>query len=62
VKPFRFRALVTLGPPTMGAVGRHHPSGTSSLMVHVCRVDEPSHDKYFPATIARDLGLPIGPS
>jgi hypothetical protein len=61
VKPFRFRALVTLGQPTTKNAPREYPSGTRSLMVHARRTGEPSCDKYFPATIAEEKGLPIQP-
>jgi hypothetical protein len=59
--PFRFRALVTLDPPVHGRAGRRFPSGIHSLIVHARRIDQPSRDKYFPATVYRDTGFPLRP-
>jgi hypothetical protein len=61
VKRFRFRALVTLDPPTRGRAGKQYSSGTRALIVHARRLDRPSRDKFFPATICRDAGLPLHP-
>jgi hypothetical protein len=61
VKPFRFRALVTLDPPMRKGSRRQYASGTRSLMVHARRTGHPACDKYFPATIAEENGLPIQP-
>jgi hypothetical protein len=61
VKPFRFRAWVTLDPPTGRHPGRQYASGTRSLMVHARRAGQPSFDRYFPARIARENGLPVRP-
>ena len=61
MKPFRFRAWVTLDPPRVKRAGRQYASGTHSLMVHTRRTGQPSWDKYFPATIAGENGLPLRP-
>jgi hypothetical protein len=61
VKPFRFRALVTLDQPTVKNAGRQYASGTRSLMVHAWNTAQPPCDKYFPATIAEEKGLPLQP-
>jgi hypothetical protein len=61
VKQFRFRALVTVEVPARGGPGRQYPSGTRALMVHARRIGQPSCDKYFPASICRDDGLPLRP-
>jgi hypothetical protein len=61
VKPFRFRAWVTLDPPVGKRAGRQYPSGTHSLMVHARQTGQPSSDKYFPATITEQNGLPLEP-
>ncbi len=61
VKPFRFRALIIIDPPPDGGAGRQYASGTRSLIVHARRIDQPSRDKYFPATISQDTGLPLRP-
>jgi hypothetical protein len=61
MKPFRFRAWVTLDPPRAKRIGRQYASGTHSLMVHARRTGQPFCDKYFPATIAGENGLPLRP-
>jgi hypothetical protein len=61
MKPFRFRAWVTLDPPTGKHPGGQYASGTHSLMVHARRTGQPSYDKYFPAAIAGENGLPLRP-
>jgi hypothetical protein len=61
MKPFRFRALVTLDQPTIKGAGRQYASGTRSLMVHAWHTGRPSCDKYFPATIAEESGLSLQP-
>lgn len=61
MKQFRFRALVTVEAPARGGSERQYPSGTRSLMVHAWRIGQPSWDKYFPAAICRDDGLPLRP-
>ena len=61
MKPFRFRALVTLDVPTVKGAGRQYPSGTRSLMVHAWHAGQLSSDKYFPATIAEEKGMPLQP-
>ena len=61
MKPFRFRALVTLDQPMRKSARRPYPSGTRSLMVHARHSGQPSCDRYFPATIAEENGLPIQP-
>ena len=61
MKRFRFRALVTLDMPTIKSSERQYASGARGLMVHARRIDQPSCDKYFPATIAEEYGLPLRP-
>jgi hypothetical protein len=61
VKPFRFRALVTLDPPTTKRAGGRYGSGIRSLVVHARRTGEPACDRYFPAVIAAEDGLPLRP-
>jgi hypothetical protein len=59
VKAFRFRAWVTLDPPASKRDDRQYASGTRRLMVHARNSDQPSCDKYFPAAIAEEKGLPL---
>jgi hypothetical protein len=61
MKPFRFRAWVTLDPPAGPRAGRQYASGTHSLMVHARRTGQPSYDKYFPAAITGENGFPLRP-
>ena len=62
MNPFRFRALVTLDTPTTKRVAMQYASGTRRLMVHAWSTGQPSCDKYFPATIAEENGLPLRPA
>ena len=61
MKPFRFRALVTLDAPTTKRVATRYASGTRKLMVHAWHASQPSCDKYFQAMIAEEKGLPLRP-
>ena len=61
MKPFRFKAQVTLDPPTGKRAGGQYASGTHSLMVHARRTGQPSQGKYFPAAIAMGRALASAP-
>jgi hypothetical protein len=58
---FRFRAVVTLDPPTVDARRRTYDSGTRHLLVHAWRLGESGHGKYLPAMILSDGGEPLEP-
>jgi hypothetical protein len=61
VKTYRFRAIVTLDATAPTVPALHYPGGLHAVMVHACRRDEPSRDRYFPAGLCRDDERPLGP-
>jgi hypothetical protein len=64
VRQFRFRALVVFDSWARRTPDPGHeldPSSTHALMVHAWHAGQPSHGKYFPASISRDDGRPLQP-
>ncbi len=54
MKPFTFRALISLGPAAHDSQGRDYPSGTRAVMVRASSLAQPALRKYFEARIERD--------
>jgi hypothetical protein len=52
--PYRFRALITLGPAAHDSQGHDYRSGTRAVMVRASSPARPAHWKYFEAMIERD--------
>lgn len=54
MKPFMFRALITLGPAAHDSQGRDYPSGTRAVMVRASSLARPMRWTCFEALIERD--------
>jgi hypothetical protein len=60
VRRYRFRVLVTLGPPVREGPARRLPNLARALAGHTCCLIQPAcQQEYLPAVISRDEDLPL---